>query len=183
MPESFLNDVETGATASDLERLAALCKLQLEKESAVINLEDQLKTAKHELNTISQEAIPELLLSKGITSIVLDNGQKVVVTEQVKCGVPKEPVKLARLLNWVVNTGGAGIIKEQLTVVEPEKMVKDYLLKQGIPFDDIRSVHYQSLKSHIRSLLGMKKGTLPTIAPTDVPEEASLFVYKETKIT
>tara|TARA_Y100000310_G_scaffold341282_1_gene439960 strand:+ start:988 stop:1542 length:555 start_codon:yes stop_codon:yes gene_type:complete len=179
---SFLNDVDVGPSASDLEKLAALCKLQIECEVEVSNIELDLINAKKRLNTISQETIPELLLSKGISSIVLENGQKVVVTEQIKCGVPKEPVKLSKLLNWVKGTGGSGLIKEQLTVLEPEKMIKDYLLKQGIPFDNVRSIHYQSLKAHIRALLGLKKGTLPTIAPTDVPAEANLFVYKETKI-
>ena len=178
----FLDSVSQEFTPGDLEQLGAMIETLEEVTTGIATLEEELKAAKERERLLSREQIPDLLLSRGLSEIKTSDGKKVIVKEKIACGVPKDPVKKKTVLNWVIEQGGSSIIDKTLTVDEPEQKLKDQLLKDGIPFKSDVAVHHMRFRSFLSELLGLKKGSIATIEPNDVPSEANLFVYKETTI-
>ncbi len=178
----FLEDIEEGFTPSDLEHLGAMIETLEIVQETIETMEAELKKANERERLLSREQIPDLLLSRGLSEIKTADGKKVIVKEKIACGVPKDPVKKKTVLLWIVENGGSSIIDKILTVEDPEQRLKDQLLQAGVPFKNEASVHYMRFRSFLSEKLGLKKGSLAEIEPTDVPVEANLFIYKETTI-
>jgi len=145
--------------------------------------EEKLKELKKEELKLSNEEIPDLLLSMGLTSISLDSGEKITIEENLHVSLPKKDLAKKRIvLIWIIENGGADMIKKELIIDEPEKKIIDYLKETHIPFKQQQGIHPSTLKAFFKSKLGITKGSLQEIEVGDVPEEANLYVYKETKI-
>lgn len=167
----------------DLKILAKLCDNLKKGRKTIAYLEDQLRVAKEFEKKLSQEEIPNLLLSKGISSLSLDDGLTVSINESIKVSLPKKDlIKRANILKWIIENGGANIIKRELTIEEPSIQTISILKKNAVLFEDKKNIHASTLKAWFKSKLGMSKNSLQEIEIGDVPKEANLFLYKETKI-
>lgn len=103
--------------------------------------------------------------------------------KSLSVSLPKKDVlKRRTVLNWIIENGGEGIVDEILSVEDPEEELFSYLQQQAIPFNHNKDIHHSRLKAWFRAKLGIKKGTLQEIEVGDVPTEANLFIYSETKI-
>ena len=86
---NFEDDVFTDVDDTSLKALADKCKLLELEEKKVTELEDQLKERKEAARKLSEEEIPQFLAEKGLSSITLDNGTEVKISEEVKSTVEK----------------------------------------------------------------------------------------------
>lgn len=179
---SFLEDAAEGMQSGDLEKLGAMLTLLANKEERVAELTNELKQLEKEVRGLSREEIPDFLLSRGLRDLTLEDGTRVEVKEKVSVRLPKDPVKKNIVLKWLIEQGGGNLIDQKLTVDDPEQDIIDYCKKQGIPFNQDRNVHFARFKSFVSSKLGLTKGSLPEIEASDIPKEANLYVYKETKL-
>lgn len=183
MNVSFLDEVQDELTSDDLVRLAEMVKLSKAHNEAIEAMKDSLAKVEEQQRLLLREQIPELLMSKGLRTIELLDGTKVQVQEKVSANFPrKDLVKKKAVLDWLIANGGASIIDNEVIINEPEKFVLDYLKEKKVPIKRNIDVHHQRFVSFIRDKLGLKKNTLPEIEASDVPEEANLYIYNETKI-
>ena len=90
--------------------------------------------------------------------------------------------KRKTVLKWIIKNGGGSIIKRNLNIEEPGLGVLEFLVKHQIIFEDKKDINAGTLKAWFNSKLGISKNSLQEIEIGDVPKEAGLFVYKETKI-
>ena len=178
---SFLDDVDQGID-DILAELGSKVKSLLDKRQEIAFMEDKLKEAKKEEATLSGEEIPQLLLSRGISEIKLDTGEKVEVVEKLAASMPKDPKKRQAIFTWLAENRGSHLIKQELKVEEPEAHIIAYLRGKGIPFDNEMSVNTNSFKAFLSAELGMKKGSLQSIELADIPREANPYVFKRTNI-
>lgn len=179
------NFLEKGSKDNGKDILADLGALILELISTRKDIdfaELQLKGLNEKEEGLSREEIPQLLLERGLTSITMDTGEKVSIDEKIHVTLPKDPSRRRTVLAWLINQGGEHLIKKELKVEEPERKVVDFLIKNGIPHVTEETIHSASLKAFIQAKLGIAKGSLQEIEVGEVPKEANLFVYNETKI-
>ena len=155
----------------------------LEKRKEIAFAEEKLKELSKQEAELSREEIPQIILSRGLSSVRLDTGEKVEVIEHLAASVPKDEVKRKVVFAWLVQNQGAYLIKQELVVEDPEQELVDYLRKKEIPFTKGLSMNTNSFQAFLRAGLGMKKGTLQTLEIGEIPKEANPFVYKETKIS
>jgi len=179
----FLENIETSTPEDDLKKLSKLSIFLKEKRKIISQLEMQLAEAKENERQLSQEEIPMLLLKNNITSVNLEDGSEVSIQEKIRVSLPKKDVmKRITIMKWIIENGGANIIKRELKIEEPEKGVIDFLKENNVFFEDKKDIHASTLKAWFSSKLGMSKNSLQEIEIGDVPIEANLFIFKETKI-
>lgn len=166
-----------------LAELGNKVKRLVQKRKDIAFIEEKLKEAKKEEATMSNEEIPTLLLSRGLSSIRLDTGEKIDIIEKLFVGVPKDKTKRSVIFKFLVENEGKYLIKKELTVEEPEEHIIEYLRKKGIPFVNELNVNTNSFRAFLSAKLGMKKGSLPTMELHEIPKEANPFILKETKIS
>jgi len=155
----------------------------IQKRKDINFVEDKLKEMAKQEKELSQESIPQLLLSRGLSSITLGSGEKIEIVEKLTASIPKRNEgNKSKVLKWLIENGGANLIKQELKIEEPEKLIVDFLQEQGIPFTNLPSVNANSFKAFLNAKLGLKKGSLQELELSDIPKEANPYVYKETKI-
>ena len=107
---------------SELKQLSRMAKVLDEKRKTIALMEQQLKDAKAEERKISEEEIPNLMLSKNLTAITTEDGFKITIKEELKAYLPKDELKRSTALKWILTNNGEGIIKERIEVEEPDKV-------------------------------------------------------------
>jgi hypothetical protein len=164
--------------------LSAKVALLKEKKQMIDAAKEELSKLEEQERILSREEIPQFLMSKGITSITTEDGVKVEVQQKISVSMPKKDLaKRNAALKWLIVNGGEAIINNELRVTDPERSVTDFLHEQGIPFTINKDVHYGRLKSFVSAKLGLKKGSLPELEASDIPEELNLYTYDETKLS
>jgi hypothetical protein len=177
----FLNDVNEDP--KDLKQLSKLCKDLSEHRELIAATEMQLSELKDKERKLSQEAIPDLLLTNGLSALTLDDGSKVELKESLKVALPKtDNFKRAKAFQWITNNGGSDIIKDAITINEPEQDTINLLNENDIPYAAKRDIHHSTLKAWVSRKLGITKNSLQEINISDIPKELNVFIYKETKI-
>ena len=174
--------VEEEVTEDVLSTIAKQAQLLLDMRKDIVMMEESLAMLQKEEKVLSQEDIPALLLEQGVTSITLETGEKIEVVEEVYATLVKDPFKRNKVLRWIAENGGAAMIKKELVVEEPENSILDFLNEKEIPYKTTKGVHHSTLRAWWRSKLGMAKGSLQEIELGDITKEASVFIYKKTKI-
>lgn len=166
-----------------LSQLGAFTSALVDVRDEIEKMEERMKSLKERERVLSQEEIPSVLLQNNLTMIQLEDGRKLEVVEKIHVGLPKkDPVKRSKVLSWVIAQGGSDIIKDELKISDPNQGWVQKLKELQIPYERSQDIHHQSFSAFIRNKLGMTKGSVPEIEVSDVPPEANLFVYKETKI-
>lgn len=167
----------------DLKLIGEKCQVLKEKQKSIDMLKMQLEQATKEERNLSREEIPNLLLQAGLTSVSLETGEVIKIQENLSVSLPKKDlIKRNKVLTFIINNGGANIIKRKVTVEEPELLILNFLKENKIPFDDKKDIHASTLKAWFKNKLGMSKASLQELELQDIPGEAGIFVYNETKI-
>ena len=174
---NFEDDVFSDVDDTSLKALADKCK-QLEfAEQEVAELEDSLKEKKEAARKLSEEDIPLFLAEKGLSSITLDNGTEVKISEEIRPGVKvaDRPFCYA----WLRDNGYGDIIKNNVSVsfgmgedaqaIKLKAAIEDL----GMAGTEKEDVHYQTMKAFVTEQ--HKKGV-------SLPDEFGVYVANKTKL-
>lgn len=166
-----------------LEELGNKVNALLNKRKEIAFMEEKLEEANKKEKELSEDEIPMLLLSRGLSSIKLKTGEKVEIIEKLAAGIPKkDKLKRAAIFKWLIENKGAYLVKKELIVDEPEDSIINFLREKGIPFSNELNVNTNSFKAFLSDKLGMKKGSLQTLELSEIPKEANPYIYKKTDI-
>ena len=167
----------------EISKLSEKIKLLNQVRKEIEDKEYELKKLKDIEKGISGEDIPQFLSKFGIDSIKLDNGAQVTIEEKINVSLPKKDViKRNNLMKWISENGGAGIIKDTLTMFDPENSIIEKVKELGVSFERKKDIHASTLKAFFKEILGLKKNTIQKVEISEIPKEANLYIYKETKI-
>ena len=107
--KDLLDNVEVTTIAQECVRLK-------QKEDELVNLEEQVKNKKEEIDEISSRIIPELLAEQGLSAIKLADGSNVSVKKEFRCTLPKDETKREQAYKWLRDQGLGDIIKNNVFV-------------------------------------------------------------------
>lgn len=96
-----------------LERIARLSRLLIEQQAAVGAAEAALALAKDALRRTEEEDLPQLMREYDLSEVKLTDGSKVVVNDDLRCGISAE--RRAAAVAWLDANGHGGIVKTRLT--------------------------------------------------------------------
>jgi len=196
MPKTpkFLKEVPRDSITKDaLFRLKHLVEQYKLTETDIKEMELALAREKEYFNKLSQEEIPTLLSTYGLSEIKLESGEKVVVKENASVSVPAE--KEQAFYDFLKNRDEEDIIKLHFHFARmpTEKMTGlfGFLTEQEYDYDSDRGVHSQTLKKYFKELLGIgvdridrEKGVAEDryLRKEDVIDIANVFTFFSTKI-
>jgi len=174
---NFEDDVFQDVDDSSLKALADKCKILEFTEEEIVQLEDQLKEKKEAARKLSEEDIPQFLAEKGLSSITLDNGTEVKITEEVRPGVKvaDRPFCYA----WLRDNGYGDLIKNNISVSfgmgedSQALKLKSAIHHLGMVGTEKEDVHYQTMKAFVTEQ--HKKGV-------SLPDEFGVYVANKTKL-
>lgn len=136
-----------------LAELTNAAQALLDADKEVKRIDGELKKAKENARVLREETIPGALQELGVTSIQLDTGQKITITQTVYASIPDD--KKIEAFKWLNENGFGGLIK---TLVKREfgkgerTDALNYaaeLVKNGHNVKFEESVHPQTLKAFI----------------------------------
>lgn len=174
---NFEDDVFQDVDDSSLKALADKCKILEFTEEEIVQLEDQLKEKKEAARKLSEEDIPQFLAEKGLSSITLDNGTEVKITEEVRPGV--KVANRPYVYSWLRDNGYGDLIKSNVSVSfgmgEDSQAIKLKAAIQdlGMVGSEKEDVHYQTMKAFVTEQ--HKKGV-------SLPDEFGVYVANKTKL-
>ena len=160
-----------------LKALAQKCR-RLEAIQTEINQQEQnIKALKEKQRKLSEEEIPTFLQEKGLTSIRLNNGTEVSVSEDIKPGVlvANRPF----CYQWLRDNGFGDLIKNIVSVnfgMGEDKdaiNLKKQIEELGLACAEKEDVYYQTLKAFVGEQ--HRKGV-------NLPDEFGVHVANVTKI-
>lgn len=171
--------LDSASMASLQDKLEALKVLRERIERG----EELLKGLKAQEKELGGVEIPNFLQQFGLNALELTDGSKVTVKEDIQINIPKtDPLKRKKVLTFLARHGGGGLIKDTLSLEDPEISLIEQLNKMGASYVRDQTVNTGSAKAFMRGLLGLKKNTIARVEPGEVPEEMNLFIFKSTTI-
>jgi len=192
-PKFLLSLPKEKISKDALNELSNLTTKYLSYEEDIESAELVLKELKREFNKISQEKIPELLATYGLSEIKLATGEKVIVKENASVTVPVE--KQEAFYDFLKDRDEEDIIKLHFhfSRMATEKMTSlfGFLTEEEYDYDSDRGVHTQTLKKYFKELLGIgvdkeeyaigvSDGVF--LRKEDVVNIANVFTFFSTKI-
>jgi hypothetical protein len=179
---SYMAETEAPAPSTALAEVMSAVNQLCDQRATIAELEEQLAEAKKVEERLSMEVVPQMLDNHGVASIKLDNGIVVEVKEDVRASVPKDIDRHARGLAWLSEQGAGSLIKDVLTLEDPDEATLASLDERGISYTRNRDVNAASLAAWFREKFGIKKGTVASMELTDVSPDVSCFRYRKTTI-
>lgn len=144
-------------------------------------IEEYAKNLKTEIHHLKQRVIPEVLASAGQTNWKAPDGTIVNVDLFVTGSLPRDPDRREAAMDWLVENGGADLIKHDISMKFGRHMqkevdrVKAALQKIGVDFKDDLSVHAGTLGAFARERI---------VGGEDVPLDLlGLFAGRMAKVT
>ena len=140
-----------------LQRVAALCRRQIDQEDRVKQLDNELKEAKKTLNRTSMELLPLAMEEIGLTGFELDSGEKVTTEAGVTASISAKNKESA--FTWLRENDHDTIIKNNVVVnfgKGEDTQATSFLAQceaDGHVVDHKETVHSQTLKAFIKEQL------------------------------
>jgi hypothetical protein len=168
---------------SDLQELAPKIRALQTVRKKIKDLEEELKAVKDIEKRLSGEEIPQFLSKFALSKLTLEDGSSLEVKEEIYVSLPKtDLIKRKKVMNWIIQHGGEGLVKDKVTIEDPGDTVLIALNNLECPYERKKDIHSQTLKAFFKNILGLKKNTIQQVELSEVPKEANLFIYKETKL-
>lgn len=166
MSDEFDNMMEEAATAasasvstSDLQTLVYLGNRTVAMKAQIDLLDEELGKLKQSYNDLRQRDLPEAMAKVGFAKFTLEDGTEIKVEEFVGGGLPKDPEQKEIAMEWLVDNGGAGLIKTGVSMSfgrdkydEAVKVCAE-LRERGLDVDMGTGVHPQTLHAFVRERL------------------------------
>jgi len=176
---NFEEDQQDIIEKSDIKQLSHYCIMLQNYEDQIKNLEKDIQTIKEQVNKISSEVIPGLLMEQGLSSLKLADGSKISIQKKIRCSVRKDCNEQAH--QWLRENELGDIIKNVVAVQfgkgEDNKAAEMYSLasQQGYEPEQKETVHAGTLAAVLRERVE---------AGLDMPSEFfTKLVEDETKIS
>jgi hypothetical protein len=160
-----------------LKALSQKCSKLEALQTEIDQQEHHIKALKEKQRKLSEEEIPSFLQEKGLTSIRLNNGSQVSVSEDIKPGVLV--ANRSFCYQWLRDNGFGDLIKNIVSVnfgmgedkdaLQLKKRIEDL----GLACAEKEEVHYQTLKAFVGEQ--HRKGV-------NLPDEFGVHVANKTKI-
>jgi hypothetical protein len=190
LSDSYLDDVAQPDGPSALAQVMVVINNWRDLCKRVENKAAELEELQKQERIFNEQTIPNLLLQHGLESLTLSelgpkgDPLKITVTEDLSVSLPKKDQDARKVaLAWLENNGAGDIIKDLLSIEDPEDWIKATLKEHGVGFMQDRDVNAASLKAWVKRALGMTKNTIASVEPDAVPPELGLYRYKRTKIS
>jgi hypothetical protein len=177
---AFLESEAPVETAMD-ELMQYVEQLKEARERVAFCADELAAAEKHE-RKLSEEVLPILLDSHGVSSITLSNGMFLEVKEDVKASVPKDVVKRQKALAWLSANGAGVLIKDEVTIEDPTLALLATLDLNSTPYVREQNVNSSSLAAWFREKFGIKKGTVCSMDMDDVSPDLSVYRYRKTTL-
>lgn len=160
-----------------ISALAAALKVAKDRTAAAA---ETLAAAKKDQDRIETEDLPELMRELELKAIVLNDGSKVEVKREIKCGITADNKDAAH--EWIKARGDGGLITSHIGFdfekdeeKAKAKFLKDVAKVTNRPPEIDESIHASRLKSYLKERL--EEGD-------DIPMDLfGLFPYNKVKIT
>jgi hypothetical protein len=174
--ENDLQDFDTSKV--DMQGLSEAVKSLVQWQQTEVAKQEELKSIQDKIKKLSEEIIPEAMLTLGLDQFKLDNGLKLSVVDNVYAHISEE--KKPEAYNWLRDNNLGSIIKNEIGVQfdktqDAEAMdLKARLSSEGLPVTHKESIHPSTLRSTVKELV--KKGVA-------VPEDTfNIYIGKKTRI-
>lgn len=164
-----------------LDQLRALCARAQIIGHEIMDAEKQIKEKKKEFITITEQLLPDLMDQLGVEEIKTSDG---VIRKRVDFLAFAVSTRKEEALRWVVNNGGAGIVKQEFVIqTSPENTeacdrLAEQLAELKVPFDIKSSVHWKSLHSFCRE---RRDQGVPIPEDLITTEDKPVVVFNPTK--
>lgn len=152
--EEQAEENEAAKPKDSLAQIVELGEILVAAKAAEDEAKKALDDAKREVYRLETETLPALMEEVGIEEIRLSTGQRVVLTQDVKCGLT-EATKAAAIA-WLTKEGFDGIVKTEVAVAfsREDRELAGKLLQElsssGWSPEAKESVHASTLKSFVK---------------------------------
>lgn len=167
-----------------LRQVADLAAEWKVRKARVEALEAALKEAKLEFNKVSQEALPNILLTNGLGKVNLATGESITIKEEVSASVKH----MGRFYEFLLERGDGSLVKTDLSFgkIPPEILdkIQTYLADTYDLYPEMKQViHPQTLQKYIRDLCGIGGNTEASIPVSALDENMiTVFTYYKTTV-
>lgn len=157
-------DVKQAPSEEAASALTEMCQELTKAEEYIRELEEKLKAAKTDRNTLSHRTIPEYADSIGQDVIGLpDENADIVIENWYKAGIPASSPgntevteRRRRAFSWLVDEGHGDMIKTTIEIsfgrsqVAEARDLMDELEGRGLTVSSKMGVHWRTLTSFVR---------------------------------
>jgi len=179
MPELDLTALEEVRTPSDeqMKTVEALANRQLAAESTVADLENSLRLAKQNLQTINENLLPDAMLAIGFETFRLTDGTEIDVKESVFANISEK--NRAEAHRWLKDHNHGAIIRNAITTTfgpgedGKAEILKSLLDTNEIAFEAKTSIHPGTLRAWVNEQLANSNV---------VPESISYYEKRVSKV-
>lgn len=172
---------EVPASVDTMLTLGKVIEQAYETSRLIADLEDAIKAAKQELQTLTTKTLPAIMASAKTRSHTTTAGVKIEISEFVNGTLPKTPEAREAAIQWLKDNGGASIIKTELKATlglgehNLAGEIRAKFEELGVTFSEDKGVHPQTLAAFGRERLKQGK-ELPA-------ETLGLSVGSQAKVT
>ena len=145
----------------DLHGIAELAEKQVHAQEVVADLENTLALEKEKLRKIQEEELPETMLSLGLKSFTLSDGNKLDVKTFYRGNISKNRAEEAH--DWLRDHDHADLIKNDVVCSFGKGEDHDALVLMGklegmkVDYENRKHVHASTLKAFVREQIEMGK--------------------------
>lgn len=145
---------DAGDLKASLARVSEMAHSLRMAQKAFVEATLTLDAAKAELDRIEEVDFPDLLKEVGLTDLTLDDGAKLSLVEDIRCGISED--RKPRAFDWLRRHNFDGIIKSSVSVQfdkgEGKAMKALFLLlmKKKLNPEAKETVHPATLKSLLK---------------------------------
>ena len=175
--EDIANEFST-VKDDDLSKVASLVRQQLQLELAVLEIEENLKRTKRNLEEISGQLLPAALGEYGLSELTMADGSKLSVQTVISASISKERQPDAH--DWLRDHGHGDLIKNTVSVTfgrgqdETAKDIVRVLQSNGLDPEQKEAVHPSTLKAFVKEQI--EKGS-------EIPSETfGIYIGQKTVI-
>jgi len=179
---TFLEEPGTEISANELSQLTALAQTLVDVRVKIASLEESLAVEKELEKKLSEVEIPAFMTKLSVNELALNSGARITIKEELYAAVPKDATKRMIAMDWLSAHGGGELIKDVLTVQDPEERIIEELEAVGATYERNKDVNTNSLKAFFKEALGLKKGSTARITLNDVAKELNVYIQRVTKV-
>lgn len=188
VPEDLVTDLFGFAAPSEgqLANISTFAKKALELKAQIEQAKEYLKQLEKELNIIETIDLAKIMKEAGMEEFTLTGGGKIKMKHVVGNGLSKVPEQRQATFDWVVEAGGAEIIKDHFEIdytkgrYDEAIVFRKLLQANNISFDEFESIHVQTLWAFCREKLAEMdegKGEMPPF------DEMGLYYAKHAEVS
>ncbi len=164
---------------NSLKEMSDLCAEQVQLESELAELEEQLKAKAKAIRKLSEEIIPAKMAELGLESVTLSDGSAVKVKQKVQASIPVRYREDA--FKWLRDNGHGDLIKNQVSAV----FGKGEDVRANEFINSVNQLGYEPQQKLWVEPMTLKAFVREQIADgVEIPmDKFGVFVGAETKIT